>query len=86
MRFLKPLDEHLLNEIGHNFDRIITIEDGIRAGGFGSAVLEWMSDHVFHPSITRMGLPDYFVEQGSVQQLYELVGIDKESIKKTILK
>lgn len=86
MRFLKPLDEHLLNEIGHNFDRIITIEDGIRAGGFGSAVLEWMSDHGFHPSITRMGLPDYFVEQGSVQQLYELVGIDKESIKKTILK
>jgi 1-deoxy-D-xylulose-5-phosphate synthase len=86
MRFLKPLDEKILHEVGQKFKRIITIEDGVRNGGLGSAVLEWMSDHGYTPQITRMGLPDTFVEHGTIQQLREIVGIDNESIKKEILK
>ena len=86
MRFLKPLDENLLHEVGQKFKRIITIEDGVRNGGLGSAVLEWMSDHGYAPQITRMGLPDAFVEHGTIQQLREIVGIDNESIKNEILK
>ena len=80
MRFLKPLDEKMLKEIGEQFNRIITIEDGVRNGGLGSAVLEWMNDHGYHPAITRMGLPDEFVEHGTVQELRHIVGIDKEAI------
>ena len=85
MRFLKPLDEKILEEVGNRFSRIITIEDGVRNGGLGSAVTEWMSDHGYTPHITRMGLPDHFVEQGTVQQLREICGIDIESIKKQLL-
>ena len=84
MRFLKPLDEALLEEIAKKFDRIITIEDGVRKGGFGSAILEWMSDHGYRPQITRMGIPDKFVEHGTVAQLREIIGLDNESIRKTI--
>ena len=84
MRFLKPLDEALLEEIAKKFDRIITIEDGVRKGGFGSAILEWMSDHGYRPQITRMGIPDEFVEHGTVAQLREIIGLDNESIRKTI--
>lgn len=84
MRFLKPLDESLLHEIGNKFDRIVTIEDGVLMGGFGSAILEWMSDHNYHPHITRMGLPDEFVEHGTIAQLREIVHMDKESIKEAI--
>lgn len=80
MRFLKPLDESMLKEIGERFSRIITIEDGVRNGGFGSAILEWMNDNGYHPAITRMGLPDEFVEHGTVQELHHIVGIDKEAI------
>ena len=86
MRFVKPLDTRLLTDIAHRFKRIITIEDGIRAGGFGSAVLEWMSDNGYHPEIIRMGLPDEFVEHGKVDELQKIVGIDTESIKNEIKK
>ena len=86
MRFVKPLDDLLLSEVATHFDRIITVEDGVRAGGFGSAVLEWMSDNGFHPTMRRMGLPDDFVEHGTVGQLREIVGLDNGSIKKEILK
>lgn len=86
MRFVKPLDTRLLTNIAHRFKRIITIEDGIRAGGFGSAVLEWMSDNGYHPEIIRMGLPDEFVEHGKVEELQKIVGIDIESIKNEIKK
>ena len=85
MRFLKPLDETSLHEVGRKFQRIITIENGVRNGGLGSAVLEWMNDHGYQPRITRMGLPDRFVEHGTVDELRHIVGIDKESIKKEIL-
>ncbi len=84
MRFIKPLDESILKEVGERFSRIVTIEDGVRTGGFGSAVLEWMSDHGYHPQITRMGLPDEFVEHGTIAQLRELVHLDGESIKNAI--
>jgi 1-deoxy-D-xylulose-5-phosphate synthase len=86
MRFLKPLDVTILDEVGKRFKRIITIEDGVRNGGLGSAVLEWMDDNHYTPEIIRMGLPDKFVEHGTVSQLHKLVGIDKDSIKKIILK
>ena len=85
MRFLKPLDEKLLDEIGKKFSRIVTIEDGVKNGGLGSAVLEWMNDHGYTPKIVRMGLPDGFVEHGSVAQLRKIVGLDVESIKNQIL-
>ena len=84
MRFLKPLDEDILKEVGERFQRIITVEDGVRNGGMGSAVLEWMSDHGYQPRITRLGLPDEFVEQGTVAQLHHLVGIDKEGIIRSL--
>lgn len=85
LRFCKPLDEALLQEVGEQFQRIVTIEDGARAGGIGSAVLEWMCDHHFTPAITRLGLPDHFVEHGSVPQLKALTGLDDDSIAKAII-
>ena len=86
MRFLKPLDEQLLEEIAHRFDRIITIEDGCRAGGFGSAVEEWFADHEYAPHVVRLGLPDNFVEHGTVEELRQIVGLDRESIKQAIIR
>ncbi|WP_449017009.1 1-deoxy-D-xylulose-5-phosphate synthase [Prevotella sp.] len=84
MRFLKPLDETILQEVAERFSRIITIEDGVRDGGLGTAVTEWMSDHGYTPHITRMGMPDHFVEQGTVDQLRALCGIDIDGIKKQL--
>jgi len=84
LRFLKPLDDHLLDEIGSKFKHVITVEDGVRNGGMGSAVLEWMSDHGYHPEVVRLGLPDCFVEHGTVAQLREKWGLDVPTIKKTI--
>ena len=84
MRFLKPLDESILEEVGQRFSRIVTIEDGVKKGGLGTAVLEWMNEHGLKPDIRIMGLPDHFVEHGDPASLYKLVGLDKESIKKVI--
>lgn len=84
-RFLKPLDEEALKEIAERYDRIITIEDGVRNGGLGSAVLEWMNDHGYNHEIVRMGLPDEFVEHGTVAELRHIVGLDREAILQTIL-
>ena len=84
LRFLKPLDEEMLHEIGRKFKKVITIEDGVRNGGMGSAVMEWMNDHGYQPETHRLGLPDNFVEHGTVAQLQAIVGIDKESIKKVV--
>ncbi len=85
MRFLKPLDEHILEEVASRFDRIVTVEDGVLSGGFGSAVMEWLSDHDHHPKLHRIGLPDTFVEHGTVKELQQITGIDPESIKNVIL-
>ncbi len=84
MRFLKPLDEEILKEVGQRFSKVITIEDGTRCGGLGSAVLEWMSDHGFSPVVKRLGLPDVFIEHGPVNELQQIAGIDVETIKETI--
>lgn len=84
MRFVKPLDEELLDEVGRKFKRIVTVEDGSREGGFGSAVLEWMSDHGYTPQVKRLGLPDRFIEHGTVAELQKITGIDAESIKKAV--
>ncbi len=84
MRFVKPLDEELLDEVGRKFKRIVTVEDGSREGGFGSAVLEWMSDHGYTPQMKRLGLPDRFIEHGTVAELQKITGIDAESIKKAV--
>ena len=85
MRFLKPIDETILQEVAERFLRIITVENGVKTGGLGSAVLEWMNDHGYHPQVTRLGMPDTdFVEHGSVPELQKIVGLDKESIIKAI--
>lgn len=85
MRFVKPIDEEILDEIGKKFTRIITVEDGILQGGFGSAVLEWLSDHHYHIEVERLGLPNEFVEHGTVAQLRAKVGLDADSIYKKIM-
>ena len=84
MRFLKPLDESILDEVGRKFKRVITVENGVRNGGMGSAVTEWMSDHGYEPHIKRLGLPDRFVQHGKVSELQAIVGIDKDGIIKAI--
>lgn len=85
MRFLKPIDEEILHRVGQNYSHIITLEDGSRNGGLGSAVVEFMSDHGYTPRITRLGLPDTFIEHGTVAQLQHLAGIDKEAIKNELI-
>lgn len=84
LRFLKPLDETMLHEIGQNFRKVITVEDGVRLGGMGSAVLEFFADNGYHPIMKRLALPDKFVEHGCPNELYELVGLDSASIRKAI--
>lgn len=84
MRFLKPLDGQLLREVAENFERIVTVEDGVRNGGLGSAVTEWLNDNGYQKPVTRLGLPDNFVEHGTVEELREIVGLDKDSIRRNI--
>ncbi len=85
MRFLKPIDENILEEVGKKFKRIVTVENGVKVGGLGSAVLEWMNDHGYQPQVIRLGLPDTsFVEHGTVAELQQIVGLDVESIIKAI--
>ncbi len=84
LRFLKPLDEALLKEVAEQYDSIITVEDGARMGGMGSAVLEWMADHGYTPRVVRLGLPDHFVEHGTVEELQHICGIDPLGIVKAI--
>ncbi|MBQ0021465.1 MAG: 1-deoxy-D-xylulose-5-phosphate synthase [Bacteroidales bacterium] len=84
MRFLKPIDEELLHEIGKQFTHIVTLEDGVKNGGLGSAVIEFMSDNGYTPRVTRLGLPDNFVEHGTVEELQHIVGIDEDSITRVL--
>lgn len=85
MVFCKPLDVELLSRIFQQYKRIITVEDGVRDGGFGSAVLEEANRQQYTGSIVRLGLPDEFVEQGSCPELYHICGIDAESIMKCLM-
>jgi 1-deoxy-D-xylulose-5-phosphate synthase len=85
MRWLKPLDEELLHEVGKKFKTIVTAEDGLIAGGLGSAVLEWMADHGYTPRVIRLGVRDQFVEHGSTKELYHLLKLDKEGLCESLL-
>lgn len=84
MRFVKPLDEDLLRTIAGKFKKVMTIENGVVAGGFGSAILEFFSENSYDIKVKRMGLPDNFVEHGSIPELHHLCGIDKEGIENSI--
>ncbi|MBR0064403.1 MAG: 1-deoxy-D-xylulose-5-phosphate synthase [Paludibacteraceae bacterium] len=85
MRWVKPLDEELLHEVGRKYKTIVTAEDGMISGGFGSAVLEWMADHGYTPRIIRLGVNDQFVEHGSTKELYHLLKLDKEGLCESLL-
>ncbi len=80
LRFLKPLDEDLLHEVGRNYAYLLTVEDGVLAGGMGSALLEFMSDNGYFPILHSIGIPDKFVEHGCVSKLYEEYGMDENGI------
>lgn len=81
MIFLKPLDQEIMREVGENYSQVLTVEDGTLNGGLGSVVTDWLNDNGFNVRVHRLGLPDAFVTQGTVPQLYDLCGIDKPSIK-----
>lgn len=87
MRYLRPLDTDVLRHVAQHCQRVVTVEDGVRNGGLGSAVLEWCADNGCAPHITRLGLPtDTFVEHGTVAELQHLCGIDWPAIKQCIVK
>ena len=87
MRFLKPLDYNIIKDCAREYNRIVTVEDGSRMGGFGSAVLEALADicgeeGIPMPQVQRIGIPDSFIEHGTVPQLQEICGLDAEGIKR----
>lgn len=84
MRFVKPLDNNLLEEVFNKFDKVITVEDGAIQGGFGSAVLEWMNDHGFRAEVKRLGIPDRVIEQGKPEQQRIDCGFDPQGIANTV--
>ena len=86
MRWVKPLDEEMLHEVGKKYKTIVTAEDGMIAGGFGSAVMEWMAEHGYTPRIIRLGVNDRFVEHGSTKELYHLLKLDKEGLCELLLR
>ena len=81
MRFVAPLDKEILHKVFTNFRHIITIEDGVLSGGFGSAVVEFMSDNGYSADVRRLGIADYFVEHGTQDELYRECGFDAEGIE-----
>ena len=85
MRFLKPIDTTLLAEVAQRFTHVITVEDGVVSGGLGSAVLEFLADNAHTCHVRRIGIPDTFVEHGTVAQLREICHMDATSIQRTIL-
>lgn len=85
MRFLKPIDTDILDEVGKNFQKIVTIEDGVIKGGLGSAVLEYMADKGYKPEVVRLGISDKFIEHGTVAELRKIIGIDAESIAERLI-
>jgi 1-deoxy-D-xylulose-5-phosphate synthase len=86
MRFIKPLDTKLLAEIFERYTTVITLEDGVITGGFGSAVLEYKATTNHHNKVILLGVQDEFPEHGTIDQLQELQGISAKKIKETLLK
>jgi 1-deoxy-D-xylulose-5-phosphate synthase len=84
MRFVSPIDEEALHTVFRRFGKVITIEDGMLKGGFGSAVIEFMCDNHYNAEVKRLGIPDYFVEHGTQEELYKECGFDASSIAETI--
>jgi 1-deoxy-D-xylulose-5-phosphate synthase len=80
LRFVKPLDGEMLHEVFSRFDKVITVEDGARMGGFGSAVLEWMVDQGYGSKVVRLGIPDRFIDHGTQPELWAECGYDKNAI------
>ena len=85
IRFVKPLDEEMLHAVGKKFKNIVTVEDGVISGGAGSAIIEFMAANGYTPLIHCIGIPDTFVEHGTTEQLYEICGMDKDTVLRTIL-
>lgn len=84
MLFLKPLDEALLDEVASRYQHVITVEDGVVNGGFGSAVLEYFADHEYSVKVKRIGIPNLFATHGTQEELYHLYGMDAEGIYNAI--
>ena len=84
LRFLKPLDQDMLHEIGKKFAKIMTIEDGVLIGGMGSSILEFMNDNGYTPRVKRLGISDQFIQHGPVKDLYALCGIDQNGIEQAL--
>ncbi len=84
MRFAKPLDTQRLDEIAHKFQRIVTLEENSLAGGFGSAIAEYFADKKYKNDILRIGLPDYFIDHGTQEELHRLLGIDPKGISEKV--
>ncbi len=80
MRFVKPLDENIMHEVGRRFKQVITIEDGTIVGGFGSACLEFFALHHYSPAVTMLGIPDRLVEHGKPAELHKECGYDTDAI------
>lgn len=85
LRFLKPLDAQLLREVGSRFGKIVTVEDGAIEGGMGTAVMEFMAENGYKPNVSRIGIPDEFIEHGTVSELYRICGMDAETIAARIM-
>jgi 1-deoxy-D-xylulose-5-phosphate synthase len=85
MRFVKPLDEELLHEIFSRYKKLITVEDGSVQGGFGSAIVEFMSDNNYHAEIKRLGIPDRIVEHGEQHELHKECGFDPDGIQRAVV-
>ncbi len=85
MIFASPLDEAILHEVGRSGRPVVTVEDGIRSGGMGSAVLEWLADHGYTVPVIRLGIPDRFISHGSVAELRALCGLDADAIADAIV-
>ncbi len=86
LRWAKPLDEQMLHRVGREFNKVVTVEDGVVGGGVGSAVLEWFADHCYAPQVKRLGIGDEFVEHGTVAELKALCGYDCEGIYGALVK
>ncbi|GHT01658.1 hypothetical protein AGMMS49525_03030 [Bacteroidia bacterium] len=86
MIYLKPIDEELLHEIGKNYKRVVTVENGTTQGGLGTAVMEFMSENNYSPEVVRIGIPDEFIPHGTIPELYKLCGMDVDSIAEVLQK
>lgn len=84
MRFLKPIDEEMLHDIASKFKKVITVENGTIKGGLGSAVLEFFADNNYLLSVTRLGLPDEFIQHGSNDELFKMLRLDDQGIAQSL--